>query len=210
MSVPSTLESSRDFLQIPPHKMSADTVLQWEIFDGKYGQNALIGALFQPREGQGSSKSQGVDEVVRTTGLRPPDDERIPSLIDSFLQNVHTKNPVLDVESLVKHGRKCTEQGIGWDGSSCLVLLACALGSVAKPFDTSISKRTVVPPRNISLPSLSTCGSSHVYAAELQQAESCFALACRRLGLLTHTMVGAQCYFFAGGQSGPPLASFTF
>lgn len=190
--------------------MSADTVLQWEVFNGKYGQNSLIGTLFQPRDGQGSNKSHGVDEVVRTTGLRPPDDERIPSLIDSFLQNVHTKNPILDVESLVKHGRKCTEQGIGWDGSSCLVLLACALGSVAKPFDTSITKRTVVPPRNISLPSLSTSGSSHVYAAELQQAESCFALACRRLGLLRHTMVGAQCYFFAGGQYGPCLMNLTF
>ena len=42
------LESSQDFLQIPPHKTTADTVLNWEIFDNSYPKNALIAMFFTP------------------------------------------------------------------------------------------------------------------------------------------------------------------
>lgn len=196
MQTSCTLESSRDFLQIPPHLMSADTILEWPIFQGKYPRDALIRGIFQPKgdiasSAQGSSSAPPVDEFVRFTGIHPPDDERIPSLIDNFLQNIHTKNPILDVESLVKHGRKCAENGVGWDGLSCLVLLACALGSIAKPFNTSITPQTVFPRANLDIASS--------YAQELQQAESYFVLACRRLGSLKPNMLGAQCHFTAGG-----------
>lgn len=201
MQTASTIESSRDFLQIPPHRASADAVLEWEIFRGKYPGDALIGVLFQPRDESVSSPASIADGVMTGTGLHPPDDEKIPSLIDSFLQNVHTKNPLLDAELLVKHGRRCAEHGVGWDALSCLVLLACALGTVAKPFGTSITQQPVLPRGTVDLaPSSASC-SAHVYAKELQQAESCFALACRRLGSLKHTLLGAQCYFFAGGKS---------
>ena len=183
LQAPSAVESSRDFLQIPPHRASADSVLEWEIFGGKYGPDTLIGSLFQSRD-----DTAGVSPGSR--GLHPPDEERIPALIDSFLQNVHIKNPLLDVETLVKHGRTCAERGVGWDGLSCLVLPACALGTIAKPFSESIAPRGGGG---------GAC-SVHVYSKELQQAESCFALACRRIGLLTHTLVGAQCHFFAGGK----------
>jgi hypothetical protein len=182
--------------------MSADTVLQWAIFQEKYSQDSLINGLFQAQDDNSpslreSSKLPISDEDVRFTGLHPPDDERIPHLIDSFLQNVHTKNPILDVESLVKHGRKCAQHGVGWDGLSCLVLLACALGSVAKPFDMSIAQQAALRGET-DIPS-SSASSSNIYAQELQQAESCFTLACRRLGLMNHTILGAQCHFFAGG-----------
>lgn len=183
--------------------MSADNILEWPIFHGKYPRDSLIREIFQSKEdvataARGGSKVALVDEVVRFTGLHPPDDERIPQLIDCFLQNIHTKNPILDVEALVRHGRKCAEHGVGWDGLSCLVLLASALGSVAKPFDMSITQQTVLPRANLDLTS-SSASSVQAYDKELQQAESYFALACRRLGSLKHTMLGAQCHFFAGG-----------
>jgi hypothetical protein len=183
--------------------MSADTVLQWAIFQGKHSRDSLINGLFQAQDGNSSSlressKLPTPDEDVRFTGLHPPDDERIPYLIDSFLQNVHTKNPILDVESLVKHGRKCAQHGVGWDGLSCLVLLTCALGSVAKPFDTSIAQHAALRGEETDIPS-SSASSSNIYAQELQQAESCFTLACRCLGSMKHTILGAQCHFFAGG-----------
>lgn len=141
-------------------------------------------------------------------GLTPPDEEMIPSLIDCFLQNVHTKNPILDVESLVKHGRHCADHGLGWDGWSCLVLICCALGSVAKPFErpsrttaASFSGRT---PGSPGTNAGDIASSSLVYAKELQQGDSCFTLACRRIGSLKASILGAHCYFFAGGMLHSP------
>lgn len=182
--------------------MSADTILEWAIFQGKYPRNALIRGIFQPnRENAPSAQAltaPPIDDFVRFTGRHPPEEERIPSLIDCFLQNIHTKNPILDVESLVKHGRKCAEHGIGWDGLSCLVLLACALGSIAKPFGTSATQQTALPQANLDIAS-SSVGAVPSHTQELERAESYFALACRRLGSLKPTMLGAQCYFTAGG-----------
>ncbi|OAQ83631.1 fungal transcriptional regulatory protein [Purpureocillium lilacinum] len=197
----STVEASRDFLQIPPHRASADTVLRWEVFQDKYPPNALIGGLFTPDQTEsGSADTPSSDLIINASGLTPLEDEHIPSLIDRFLQNVHTKNPILDVEALIKHGRRCADQGIGWDGRSCLVLLACALGAVAKPFGRS------VPPTPSSLSTGSDDAARHGpqkassrrYAKELQLGDSCFTLACRRLGSLKYSMLGAQCHFFAG------------
>ncbi|OAR01397.1 hypothetical protein LLEC1_04629 [Akanthomyces lecanii] len=187
------LEPSRDFLQIPQHPASADTVLCWEIFEDKFPANALISSLFKP------NLADAVEDLIAAPSrLSPLDEENIPSLVDKFLQNVHTKNPILDVEALVKHGRRCADQGIGWDGRSCLVLLACALGSVVKPFDKSIPQSSNVY-RCADYPMRQPAGSSStMYAKELKQADSCFALACRRLGSLKYSLLGAQCHFFAG------------
>lgn len=181
-------------MQIPQHPASADTVLRWEIFDDRFPANALISSLFKP------NLADAVDDLITApTRLTPLDEETIPHLVDKFLQNVHTKNPILDVEALVKHGRRCADQGIGWDGRSCLVLLACALGSVAKPFDSQIHHTNNI--YRLADGATRTPSSARLYAKELQQADSCFALACRRLGSLKYSLLGAQCHFFAGGES---------
>lgn len=205
-------EPSRDFLRIPPHRASADTILQWDVFEGRFTPNTLIGVLFRPEQSQdevapgttvtGPGQSPS-DLVTAPQGLTPPDDEQIPSLVDRFLTNVYTKNPILDVERLVKHGRRCAERGVGWDGWSCLVLLACALGSVAKPFDRSLQLGKLVPGTGPGEQTEAGAGksSARLYARELQQGDSCFTLACRRLGSLKYSMLGAQCHFFAGGTA---------
>ena len=210
ISVP--IEPSRDFLQLPSGRTSSDTVFTWEIFEGKYPSNALIGVLFEPdyssfSEGHAapSALSPGIDSFVTTTGLTPPEDERIPALVDNFLQNVHTKNPILDVETLVKQARHCAHNSPGWDGWSCLVLLACALGSVAKPFDTAAPLPPDIRPEASELANAPPPVSARLWSRDLQQAESCFVLACRRLGCLKHTLIGAQCQFFAGGKFLIPL-----
>ncbi|KAH0593099.1 hypothetical protein MHUMG1_09101 [Metarhizium humberi] len=199
-----SVEASRDFLQIPPHRASADTVLQWGIFEGKYAANFLIGTLFSPDHNSvslytGATSSSSGDVITNTSGLTHLEEEQIPGLIDRFLQNVHTKNPILDVEALVKHGRKCAEQGIGWDGRSCLVLMTCALGAVAKPFDrSSLPMSMAISPASETGPTSASATSSKLYSKELQQGDCCFTMACRRLGSLKYSMLGAQCHFFAG------------
>ena len=199
-------------MQIPSCKTSCDAVLEWEVFDGRYPASALVGALFL-QESTAASSSPGtmpmpssVDSanVPAAAVLQPLDDEQIPSLVDKFLQHVHTKNPVLDVELLVKHGRNCAKNGVGWDAMSCLVLLACALGSLGLPFGTSEAALQEAP-RVIGDGLLGVAGDAAAEHARqwhkhLRQSESCFALACRRLGSLKHTLFGSQCYFFAGGK----------
>lgn len=199
-------ESSRDFLQIPPHPATADTVLSWDIFEDRYPPNSLIGSLFSPdpadvgTHASTTASTPANDLITTSSTLTPLNEEQIPSLIDRFLQNVHTKNPILDVEALVKHGRRCADQGVGWDGRSCLVLLACALGSIAKPFDRPMTQPGAVytgadDPSRTTIPS-----SARIWAKDLQQGDSCFTLACRRLGSLKYSLLGAQCHFFAGGR----------
>lgn len=165
-------------------------MLEWEVFEGRYPANALIEPLFKANGA--SSRASNV-----STGLSPLDDEHMPSLIDAFLQNVHTKNPILDVQSLVKHGRECAANGIGWDSWSCMVLLACALGSIADPFDA-------IPPsvaaRAFDAPSAVTAPPPRPGDAEYRQAECYFALARRRLGTLGPSLLASQCHFFTGGM----------
>ncbi|KAK5008985.1 hypothetical protein LTR28_003233 [Elasticomyces elasticus] len=173
-------EPSRDFLQIPPQKTTADAVLKWEVFEERYPMNALVGVLFTAGEHdfadrRRSSTSPSDNAFAVPGGLKLPDDERIPMLIDNFLQNVHTKNPILDVESLVKQGRKCAEQGLGWDAWSCLVLLACALGSVAKPFDTAAPLPPIIRAEGLDLATASP-PSAVMFARELHQVYLMYTL----------------------------------
>lgn len=124
-------------------------------------------------------------------------------LIDRFLQNVHTKNPILDVEALIKHGRYCAEFGPGWDARSCLVLMTCALGAVAKPFGGTMPPNAGVytSPNEPYAYGQQPISSAAYCAEELEQGEACFTQACRRLGSLKYSLLGAHCYFFAGGES---------
>ena len=193
-------EPSKDFLQIPAHRTTADTVLNWEIFEGKYAPMALIAVLFSRTEDDlPTDYGPIVDHFMPEGGLMPVNEEHIPFLVDKFLENVHTKNPVLDVEQLVKQARIIAGRGLGWDGWSCLVLLASALGTIAKPFESAVTVST--SPGLNGMSGAKWTADAPATPKELQQAESYFTLATRRLGCLKHSILGAQCYFFAGGKS---------
>lgn len=180
-------EPSKNFLQIPAHKTSADAVLGWDIFQNQYGTMALAGTLFVPPEE--TTPDYYEENFSVDGGILPADEERVPFLIDHFLENVHTKNPILDVEQLVKTARTITTRGFTWDASSCLVLVACALESVAKPFDQAMPTTPPVVSLNLQSPLWQT-------GEDLRQTESYFILACRRMGTLKPSLLGAQSYFF--------------
>lgn len=190
-SVQPIQEPSRDFSHIPPHRTSADNVLTWPVFGGKYHSNYLIQPLLSDKEFADpqlhAGQTQERDNFVLLNSLSPLEEERIPALVDGFLQNVHTKNPVLDVETLVLKSREAATQGLKWDAWSCILLLACALGSVAKSFG-----------------GWETLNDDEIWAQnpctqeDLRRGENCFILACRRLGLLKQTVLAAQCHFLAG------------
>ncbi|KFY90218.1 hypothetical protein V500_05231 [Pseudogymnoascus sp. VKM F-4518 (FW-2643)] len=184
---PATIDDAqKDYLRIPSTNTTADTILTWPIFAGEYPPEYLIEAILGK-----AADDKGDAFVVRHGDFESLSDERIPSLIDRFLRNVHTKNPILDVDALLQYGQAAAANGPGWDAPSCLVLLACALGSVSFSFESSIANQTEMSSARPTPTSTST------YKKELRQAESCYVLACRRLGLLKHTILGAQCYFYS-------------
>jgi hypothetical protein len=170
--------------KIPAHRTTGDAVLGWDIFENQWPKMPLIGVLFRPAE----------PRIGDVSCRLAPNEEHIPALVDSFLRNVHTKNPVLDVQQLVKHARSIAVDGLEWDGWSCLVLMVSALGTISKPFAASPGRGSFSSDHNIRSP------ETVATLSEMQQAESLFVLACRRLGGLPYSILGAQCYFFAGGK----------
>lgn len=183
------VESSKDFLQIPAHRTTADSVLTWPVFEGRFPSMSLVGFFFVSHDSPVHGSRQGAEYFTTEGGLEPVSEEQLPSLVDGFLQNVHTKNPILDVEGIVVQARKVASEGLRWDPWSCLVLVAAALGAIAKPFHAGVigSPESLAPIRTAS-------------EEDLRRGESCFVLACRRLGSLKPSLLGSQCYFFAGGE----------
>ena len=185
---------SKDYLRVPSGGSSADTMLTWPIFNGRFQPQCLIRDVFRPDpEALKGPIGHGEDTMMVPVGVLPLAEEHIPGLIGRFLEHVHTKNPILDTDALIRYGREAAAHGPGWDAPSCLVLLACALGSVSYPFSVAAADQI-----GVAVDAVAT--SASIFERELQQAESCYILACRRLGLLKHTVLGSQCYFFSGGM----------
>ncbi|KAK3670543.1 hypothetical protein LTR78_009647 [Recurvomyces mirabilis] len=184
-----------DFYLIPPHRATADTVLTWPVFADAYSQSTLVGAHFVRTEPDNSEWDPHTDEVFEVTGwLRQVNEERLSALVERFLQNVHTKNPVLDVELLLRDANRVASYGLDWRPASCLVLLAAALGVISKPFN----------------PNTTNEDEDSTDVNRLREAETYFVLACRRLGGLKHSIQCAQCFFFAGAWQYFIQASNTF
>ncbi|KAH7274929.1 hypothetical protein B0J15DRAFT_531018 [Fusarium solani] len=109
-------------------------------------------------------------------------------LCRKFLSQVHPRNPVLDGHELMRHARSAEEDGLKWDSSSCLVLLACALASY-----TDMWRR----PNEYPIPPTPEQLGSFADSQERAKAEPYYAAAQKRMGLLGNTIQDIQCYFFA-------------
>lgn len=70
-------------------------------------------------------------------------------------------------------------------------LLACALGTIAVPFQRAHEIATLDPVEYKKIPSL-------LNASRIEEAESYFTLARRRIGSLSHSVAGVQCLFLSG------------
>lgn len=167
-------------------------MLTWPIFQNEFRESFLITTLFQ--HSHGSVDDRSTDAWTLPEGFRSTPEEHIPNLVDRFIQNVHTKNPIVDLELLIRAARHAAEFGVQWDAQSCLILLACALGCISHPFSVAMQDSSSIgSPHDDNSQRFS---SSH--AAQLREGEAFFTLACRRIGLLRYSVIGAQCHFFAG------------
>ncbi|KAH8694612.1 hypothetical protein BGZ61DRAFT_588540 [Ilyonectria robusta] len=133
------------------------------------------------------------------TAIEPSDEENVIRLVDNFIAFVHTKNPILDILTLKRYARSVAEDGPGWDGKTCLVLLTCALGSLAKPFSTSLYS-SLLATMSTSSPSTDPNAptSLNTSAYDLQLSAYYYSLARKRIGLLGSTIIRSQCYLLSG------------
>lgn len=109
--------SPSDSLEVPTAFGSTEAILTWPIFNGRWSSNVLsneilignVPSAHAERE-SGKRASVGINE------------ENVPFLVESFLQLVHSKNPVFHTQQIRVAARQVAECGFGWDASSCIVV----------------------------------------------------------------------------------------
>jgi hypothetical protein len=165
-------------------------ILSWPIFENKVNPHNITTAFYGPENGNGvsppdlrSTLPNHHDSRARSitgAGIR---EENVLALIREFLEKVHIKNPILDADHLTDLARDVAENGFKWDTASCLVMIACALASLAKPFELEKPRPGEV--------------STHD-ALDYPTAEAYYTGARKRIGLLESSIMSAQCEFLIG------------
>ncbi|KAH8807735.1 hypothetical protein F5884DRAFT_346004 [Xylogone sp. PMI_703] len=110
----------------------------------------------------------------------------ILALCRKFLDLIHVKNPVLDLNSFNRDSRHVADNGPDWSAASCLILLACALACLA----------TEYIPGDIS--DINSRDEGLKQEPDWTTAEAYFAAGKKRLGLLPPCLSTVQCLYFAG------------
>ncbi|KAL5866511.1 hypothetical protein ACKVWC_010402 [Pyricularia oryzae] len=108
----------------------------------------------------------------------------IVPLVDKFLMEVHVRNPILDEEELRRHARDVAENGMGWDGKTCLVLIACALACLWAGWHPP------PPPGSVTAP-------YYREREDLQGAAAFYFEAKKRFGFLQMNILDLQCLHLA-------------
>ncbi|KAL3418702.1 vegetative cell wall protein gp1 [Phlyctema vagabunda] len=183
-------------MRIPSTRTSPDTILCWPIFQGNYPQDCLVNTIFgaedapdQDHPSHGQVPTRNIGRCASSLLYR---EDNIPLLVERFIALVHIKNPLLDIAALRRNAKMVAENGPSWDGVSCLVLLACALGSLAQPLKVEWPQQHDL---SIDEPSLQSTSHSR---DDLETAGSYYILARKRIGLLSNGIVRSQCYFWSG------------
>lgn len=182
---------------------SGQDILDWPVFENKYDRRLIEALIFDPALPcnilQNSCTSpQLTDDSIRNSYEDPRKsqgsgigicEDSVPGLVEIFLVNVHVKNPILDPEYLRSMARGVVEHGFDWKASSCLILVVCALASISSRFlHHSTSTVRGIGEIDNSLSNTPDYGS----------AESYYAAACKRIGLLRNTLLATECYFMTG------------
>ncbi|KAH7189993.1 hypothetical protein BKA60DRAFT_233052 [Fusarium oxysporum] len=135
--------------------------------------------------------------------LPPPsgaldDRAEMTQLIERFVKYIHAKQPLVDLRVLYSQISVVEEEGLGWDAPTCLLLMACALGSICTPYDHS---------------KLEEYSEASIDPEQYLRSREYFDAGLKRLGfIMGHaSIVGAQCFFLTAGYyvtTFKPLASW--
>ena len=112
--------------------MNFENVLLWPVFQGRFEESLDVKSRLAKSEAAITRRfSQQLGPAIQIN----LDLERCHRLWESFLENVHVKNPVLDeVKVRIYIGQVCSD-GLKWDAQSCLVVrgmssIKCQLGGI--------------------------------------------------------------------------------
>ncbi|KAJ5889302.1 hypothetical protein N7504_010112 [Penicillium tannophilum] len=161
--------------QWKPSFANIDEVLKWPVFDDQnFDQQFRLLSLPEEDNCQ--------PELPMSVDL---DFHAADHLLRSFFDDVHIFNPTLKEEDVREYVKLVQFNGIGWDATSCLLLLIYAHGSIATPFVNHG-------------PGVSS--SSFRQSKGFLRAESYFFAAQKRMGMLLcrNGAIEAQCFFLAG------------
>jgi hypothetical protein len=194
---------------------SSEDILDWSVFQSKHDRDQIEKLIFDPtiysdRDAAIQTPSHAlavspctIDVEARlllSTG-RGIREEDVPALVERFLSNVHTKNPIFDSGDLRRIAKAIAGSGFAWDASTCLIvshaptcfgscansiqLLACACAVIAEPFLRTPITQCVDADSLTDSPNYAT-------------AEAYYDAARKRIGLLTNTHMATECHFLAG------------
>ena len=104
-------ESWADQLSIPEARIGPDTVLAWPVFGGQFDQGLFNKSVAYVLPHDADMASQ-VDECP----------EILWQLVENFLQHVHIKNLVLNVDRIRDLTAEAIEHGLTMENSSCLLV----------------------------------------------------------------------------------------
>lgn len=120
---PDTTPRSPDFaLSAGPvfgevYRVNVEAVLDWPaIAPAAHAQPRSLAAIYQP----GRRHPEGEGTGPRLLSTSDLDAETSRSLLQSFMQNFHVYNPVLEIAEVEDHVKFTLYNGPGWDARSCI------------------------------------------------------------------------------------------
>ncbi|KAH8590034.1 hypothetical protein B0O99DRAFT_635488 [Bisporella sp. PMI_857] len=171
-----TLEAARAEVSVIYH-INIETVLAWPVLENcGFDQRINLKNLLQPDGERWTCPKLSIgSDFELDNGAK---------LLQSFLDNVHIYNPILELTKVQCYARDVQFNGLGWDAKSCLMLLTFALGSISDPLGEVSSENSI-----------------NGYRLEaFRQAEAFFSAAQKRMGAFfcSNEILDAQCFFLAG------------
>ncbi|KAH8693734.1 hypothetical protein BGW36DRAFT_383597 [Talaromyces proteolyticus] len=162
--------------------VTIETVLAWDVFRGRFNSQLDLKSLLRDVESPPSPNTSPVGETIPL--INSLELGSCNRLLDSFLVRVHIANPILDIGLARGYMNHACIHGVGWDAQSCLVLLVCALGSIAEAFH-DVHGHTSLMTRN---------------SPSFTLARVFFEASQKRIGLLLRGsgVLEAQCFFYSG------------
>ncbi|KAJ5561317.1 transcriptional regulator family: Fungal Specific TF [Penicillium sp. DV-2018c] len=165
---------------------SGESMLRWPIFNRviteaeKHIRSFLLDSLDTQLPSFPPPRPVGIGGFV----------DEIPRLCKKYFLLCHRRNPIVDLENLDRYAKEVTVQGLGWDGPSCQVLLACALAAC--------TSSNFVPLADDAPGNLDAVQAPAMSDANLDLAETYFHAAKQRFGFLHTSPTDIQCFLLAG------------
>lgn len=112
---PSTLPGTS---AIPPSHpaIRCESILRWPVFHGliEPSDAAIESFVFECAPVSSDTDNGASSAIIQEHSLLP--------LCRKFLAHVHARNPILEGSELIHYAKHVTENGLAWDGRSCLVV----------------------------------------------------------------------------------------